>query len=391
MVSANGFQPKLFKCALPLCVGACLLSLQCLAEEPQAQSPALGSSQTQKAAAPQPADEPQLQKNHPDSYTVQKGDTLWSIASRFLTKPWMWPKIWHANTEIANPNLIYAGDTIKLNYVDGKAQLTVTRGEAGRTVKLSPGAGAGGYGQKLEPRVRTEPLSNPIPAIPLEAISAFLTGDRILKVGVLDSAPYMVGGSQNHITAGAGDVFYARGHIDKAMPAYRVYRKGKTYRDEKTGEVLGEQAIDIGTVKVEKIEDHNMVRLSVMRSTQEVLPGDRLLPTEEHSVESVFYPSALPKEINAEIIDVASGVNNVGPMSVVVLNKGLRDGLQVGNILAIYQKGGKAKDPVTGDWITLPNERAGLLMAFNLFEKTCYALVLTADRALSVGDVLKNP
>ena len=89
------------------------------------------------------ADEVQLRNDHPQTYTVQKGDTLWDIAGRFLTQPWQWPQIWQANPQIQNPNLIYPGDVIGLVYTDGKAGLRVTD----RNVKLSPSIRESGHAE----------------------------------------------------------------------------------------------------------------------------------------------------------------------------------------------------------------------------------------------------
>lgn len=332
------------------------------------------------------AEDVKLAPNHPNSYVVQKGDTLWDISGKFLQQPWEWPKIWHVNPEICNPNLIYPGDTVNLNMVDGKPQLDVTRANpCGGTVKMSPNSD-----NRLSPHIRVEELGSAIPAIPLDIINPFLSGSRIVDGGVLDAAPYVLAGTERHLVTGAGDVINARGEFDSKVPTYGIYRKGKIYTDETTGEILGVEAIDIGTAKITHTEG-DIAKMSILRSTREVLGKDRLLPSEERAIDAIFYPSSPKNDIQGKVIDVAGGVSEYGAMNVVLIDKGKRDNLEVGNVLAIFAQGETMKDPVTGEKVKLINERAGLAMVFNVFEKTSYALVLESDRPLTLGAEVKNP
>ncbi|MBU0901220.1 MAG: LysM peptidoglycan-binding domain-containing protein [Gammaproteobacteria bacterium] len=320
----------------------------------------------------------QLKDGHPDRYTVVKGDTLWDISGKFLSQPWKWPEIWHANPQVENPHLIYPGDQLTLVYVDGQPRLMLNRGESRGTIKLSP-------------QIRSTPMAEAIPAIPLEAINSFLLSNRIVdKPEQFLGAPYIVAGNAERVVSGAGDRVYARGSFDQAAPAYGIFRQGKTYTDPETKEFLGINADDIGSGQI-VAEEGDVGTMELTRSTQEVRLGDRLFATEERAINSTFMPSEPEGEINGVILDVPRGVTQIGQFDVVTINKGARDGLKEGNVLAIYKTGETVRDRITGDSVKIPDERSGLLMVFRTYEKLSYGLVLGASRSLELMDKVRNP
>lgn len=321
------------------------------------------------------AQEPQLRADYPEQHTVVKGDTLWDISNTFLQNPWMWPEIWHVNPQIANPHLIYPGDIIRLIYLDGKPRLTVDRSE--RVVKLSP-------------QVRVVDQDEAIPSIPLDAINHFLSRSRVVTAEEMDGAPHVIAGEAKRLVLGKDDRLYARGEFDTDTTMYGVYRRGQTYVDPDTGEVLGVEAMDIGSGKMRALED-DIATLLMTRTTEEVRVGDRLLVEEERPIDSTFFPSAPDDDVNAQIIAVEGGVTQVGKFDVVVINHGDREGMVIGNVLAVYKRGGVVKDRIKGDMVTLPDERAGLVMVFRTFEKLSLGLVLESERPLSVKDLVRNP
>ncbi|KAF1050874.1 MAG: hypothetical protein GAK43_02645 [Stenotrophomonas maltophilia] len=321
----------------------------------------------------------QLRDGHPDRYTVVKGDTLWDISGKFLAKPWKWPEIWQVNPQIRNPHLIYPGDQLSLVYIDGQPRIVLNRGESHGTIKLSP-------------KVRSTPTAEAVPTIPLEKINAFLLSNRIVdSTDAFDNAPYVVAGEAERVVSGAGDRAYARGDSLHEETSYGIFRQGKVYTDPDTDEVLGVDAMDVGTSTV-TAKEGDVATLALSRSTQEVRPGDRLFPTEERAVNSVFLPSEPSRPIKGSIIDVPRGVTQIGKYDVVTLDKGVRDGLVEGNVLAIYKLGETVRDRVTGDPVKLPDERAGLVMVFrSTYDRLSYGLVLTATRSLEVQDKIRNP
>lgn len=325
-----------------------------------------------------------LKPGHPDVYSVVKGDTLWDISGTFLSKPWLWPEIWQINPHIENPHLIYPGDQIALIYVDGQPRLQLSRGDAGRTTRLTPSDTV-----SLQPQIRSTPLESAIPAISLDAIQGFLVQNRVVEPHVLEAAPYVVQGESERLVLGAGDRVYVRGTLAD-NESYNLVRRGPLYVDPDTEEVLGREATYIGFGQA-VAQDASIASMDVTQTREEVQIGDRVLPTEERRVDSSFFPSAPSGDVNGEIISVFSGVTQVGQYDVVVVNRGERENIEVGNVLAIYRRGALARDRIANETIRLPSERAGLMMIFRTFEKLSYGLVLSTERPLAINDEVRNP
>lgn len=324
-----------------------------------------------------------LKENHPNEYVVKKGDTLWDISSTFLKEPWYWPEIWQMNPQVENPHLIFPGDVLRLIYVDGQPRIVAQRGDASRTVVMGPD-------DAMRPKVRSTPIDNAIPAIPLEKINAFLSRSRILEDDSMQTAPYVIAGNSKRILSGAGDRLYARGKFDENEKIYGIYRPGQVFVDPLTKETLGMEAVDIGNGKAVAFNG-DIATIQMNSSREEVRIQDRLLPHNERRVTATFLPSAPKETVEGLIVGVEGGVTQVGTMDIVILNKGERDGLEVGNVLAIYKTGEVVRDQVNNDLVQLPDVRSGLLMVFRTFNKMSYALVLNASQPLSVMDKVRNP
>jgi len=329
----------------------------------------------------------ELKPDHPKQYTVVKGDTLWDISGKFLKYPWHWPAIWQANTQIKNPHLIYPGDLLTLVYRDGRPMLELTRG---------------GTGYKMSPAVREIALENAITTIPLDAIQAFLSRPQVLDEDTLKAAPYIVASSEERLISGGGDTVYARGLESDAPKQFSVFSQGEIYRDLKTKEILGYEAIYKGDAILDAMGDPSTLHLN--RTNQEVLVGDRLLPIVNDNFDMNFFPSSPDVAIDGSIISVVNGVSQVGQYQIVVLDRGARDGLAAGHVVSAYQLGNTVIDPVLSgredetyfnthnkgkdrnSTIKLPDEHAGVIMIFKTFEKVSYGIVMKATRSIHVTD-----
>ena len=318
----------------------------------------------------------ELNKDVPETYIVKKGDTLWGISGMYLKQPWLWPELWEVNPQIDNPHLIFPGDELYLTWVDGQPRLRMRRG---RDVKLTP-------------TMRVNPLDLAIPIIPLDQIQAFLLRHRIMDAEDLNNSAYIVAGDRSNLLSASGDRVYGRGYFPEGERAYGIFRAGQTYIDPVTEELLGYQAQAIGNAKLLSANDEEVTELEITRINEEVRHGDRLLPMEERILDASFHPRAPEVDIEGGLmIAVDGGVTQIGSTDIVVLNKGKRDGLEIGQVLAIYKAGELVFDKVAEQNVQLPDSRAGLAMVFEVFEKASYAIVLKSSRPLKVLDKVKNP
>lgn len=340
------------------------------------------------AAEPQPdpapaiADSSPLRSDVPDRYVVKKGDTLWDIAALFLKDPWKWPEVWYINPAIANPHLIYPGDVIALVYRDGKAVIVVNPGDL-------PPVRPGMPTVKLSPKARTESIRQAVTTIPKSAIAPFINQPLILDEDDLDNAAYIVSSPEEHLISGSGQRVYVNGLEHTTVGNFNIVRRGPAYIDPDTEEVLGYEAINLADASLITVGSPSTVYINKAR--QEVLVGDYLWPVENLGLALNFFPRAPTTKVDGKIISVYQGVRQIGQYHVVVLNRGTDNGLEAGHVLAVYQAGARVRDPLGGKRVTLPSERAGLVMVFRPYKRISYAIVMEAQRVLYVHDQVLSP
>jgi len=388
------------------------------------------------------ADALQLKPNHPETYIVKRGDTLWDISGKFLKQPWKWAEIWEINPQIKNPHLIYPGDVLSLIYIDGKPKITLNRGQSRGTVKLSP-------------KVRTTPIIEPIPTISLKEINSFLVHNRIFTTQKeFNDNPYILAGKDGHLAGSiAGDLMYARGNFnyipevdsqeqeyiaeqipdatdvdetfaitapdDPCRPCdepiievtkeepifeepiieeqpkhdgkYSLFVLGKTYTDPVTKKIIGINGDYVGSAETIDIQD-DIAKVLITSTNRAVTAGTRLvIPEKDRDYKSSFILSAPAEKIEGMIIDVPRGAMRGGAYDVVVINKGLVDNIVEGNVLSIYKRSEKIKDRVSNQMINLPEEQVGFLMVFRAYDYVSYALVLETSAQVGTGYFLRNP
>jgi len=320
------------------------------------------------------AGEPGLREGAPERYQVVPGDTLWGIASRFLREPWRWPEIWQMNREqIRNPHRIYPGDIIIVEDTAYGRRLRMA-GERG-TVRLSP-------------RIRTEKSAmRAIPSIAAEKIEPFLSQPLVIEKNRLDSAPVILGASDDRVILSTGDKIYIQDLPADQGEIWQVFRAGKALTDpDQNNQILGYEAVYLGTVEITDFAAISTARVS--RSVQEILKGDRLLPLLAERIDN-YLPHAPDFPIAGRIISVYGGVNEIGENMIVTLNLGAGNNIEPGHVLAVYHENDIRSHE--GKQISLPDERVGLAMVFRVFDTVSYALIVQSTQVIKVTDAVKTP
>ena len=347
----------------------------------------------------------QLADGAPDRYVVKPGDSLWGIASKFLKDPYRWGELWKLNAEeIKNPQRIYPGQVIALDKSGNQPQLKL------ETI--------------VEPRREyVDPIRKGIPSIAAQDIEPFLSEPRVIDDnGVLDIAPRVVAVQDNRVVAGAGATVYATevtatdrllrifrhgearfdpspaidsriGAVEAASPEPRVwqlFRPVKPLADPDTKETLGYEAQFLGTARLTQTGVPSS--FLVLTSKMEIQRDDLLAPAPPQDVPS-YIPRAPARKIMGKVLAMYSGVNFGGPQTVVTLNRGAADGLEVGHVLAIDAAGRKVTNRYqdTRTDYQLPDTNNGLMFVFRVFNRVSYAMIMSATVPVVVGDVVRTP
>lgn len=353
----------------------------------------------------------QLRQNHPDTYTVRHGDTLWGISAKFLSKPWLWPEIWQANPQVSNPHLIYPGDMLNLSFINGARV-------------------------KLEPSIHRE--GDAVPAIALSQLRMFLKDRRVLNAEQVKRLPYVVGFEEGRLRGTVGQNIYARRLNAQPGQRWAVVRPSHVFRsfadegDRRSdgsdgivahqldsnvamvstpwsedfrndghygrGHTLGVEVSVIG--EVETLRSGDPSTLLLLNSTEEVRSGDRLMPMDESPYDPYYFPHA-PKSMpaGAHVVALADAMHSAGPRQVVALSVGARDGIDNGTTFAMWKPGEVIADDVAsnswnrgvGETVKLPEEFVGHVMVFRTFDRVSYGLFMDGLKPANIGDTLRAP
>ncbi len=340
------------------------------------------------------ADALSLKNDHPSSYTVKKGDTLWDISEHFLNDPWKWSELWGANPQVANPHLIYPGDVLTLIFVNGQPRLVKNVQKKKAVVHMTP------HGRKI-------PKKAAIPIIELSLIQPYLTQNRVENVEWLASQPQVLGGERESRYHAQGDVIY----IDSQLPVGEklgIYEMGRKFISSRTNQHIGQELILTASGRV--IESGAISKVKLLSNVRETEAGFKALPVDDEALMSAFYmPSTGDATQTIEVTAIANTQREAGHLDVVYLDGGRNQGVIPGQVYDIMREGdvlvidndGKPvqqRDRNSYDnfmasisddsSITVPQTYRGNIMIFKSFSDVSLGLIMITERPVRVNDYL---
>jgi hypothetical protein len=309
----------------------------------------------------------------PELHVVQKGDTLWSLCSKYFNDPWRWPRLWAANPVITNPHWIFPGDIIRLG--GGNAS-------AGPSVPSAPAAPASRQGLTSVNRVGALGGS----AVLLREIGFIETKD-------LDQAATITGSREEKMMLSTSDQAYLRypkGTTLRAGERYSVFStdSDQPVVDATTGKTYGYLVRILGDIVVNQIAENDVARGTLADTVVPIERGARVSPF-VHQFKRI---EPRPSEVNLEARVVATFEPNMllGAGHFVVLNRGKRDGVQVGNRTFVIRRGDGYRGNLESWEIhdpESPREVVGEILVVDVRDETAVAWIARSSKELKVGEI----
>ncbi len=316
----------------------------------------------------------------PQTYVVEKGDTLWDISAMYLDSPWLWPRLWQVNPDIDNPHLIYPGDKLSLVWINGQPVLSL------KPVK------------KLSPQVRiTEKKA--VPTVAEGLVMPYLQSDRLVEDVVLESAAKVMGSTKGSKFLTAEDVLYISG--EQTTTDWAIYRPVETYsRDDVSKKITALRLIAKGDL-IEASSEYSGLKITAQ--LQEIVRNDIALPVqalEGSSLSTTFYPLPSPQGSSANLLGNIEGIRFSSTNQVVVIDKGSADSLKQGSVFdlkedahPVYQDGDgfKKEFGLLDKKITLPQSKVGELLVIRPYEYFSLALITNSTKPINHKVTVVSP
>jgi hypothetical protein len=322
-----------------------------------------------REASPEPAASPT------GMHIVQKGDTLWSLCSRYYADPWRWPQLWASNPAITNPHWIFPGDVIRLG--------TSPAGDPS-VPAAGPDKPAKEGGQMMADRLAA-----------LTSNAVVLREIGFIEARDLAQAATITGSREEKMILSSSDQAYLRFPKERPLKAGERYSVFETdlnnpVKDPDTGKTYGYLVKVRGDIVIDQIAGADIARGTITDVVDTIERGARV----SAAIRQFRRVEPRPSDVTLEgrIVAAFSPAQFLAAERFVVLNRGRRDGVQVGNRTFVIRRGDGYRG-VLEDWDkmdpTMPKEVVGEVWVIDVRENASVAWIARSTKELKVGEVLE--
>lgn len=296
-------------------------------------------------------------KQVPDEYLVEQGDTLWDICEEFFEEPWSWPTVWALNPHVTNPHWIYPGDVLRLKLPSGPQQAL-------------PGM--------------------PLPAVSYtvgttEASHVSMNEGFIAEKDMERSGTIRWSRVSRKYVAQGDDVYLDLKHHDKARigDQFSIYKVLNDVVHPETGDVLGRKIQMLGIVEVKRVDEH-VATANIVRSFSEIERGARVTPLMNHY--HVVSPRQNLIDLTGSVVDSFRELRELGQFHLLFVDKGAKDGVQVGNRFFVMRRGDGFLELEEERTEKLPWEQIGEVLVVETQDRNSTAIITRSTEEIHVGD-----
>jgi hypothetical protein len=305
----------------------------------------------------------------PEMHVVQKGETLWSLCSRYFNDPWRWPRLWAANPLITNPHWIFPGDVIRL------------------------GEGTPGVNVQAVPAQQRSGMSSVNRIGEMSSNGIYLREMGFIATQDLQRAATITGSREEKIMLSTSDqayLTYPKQYPLRAGERYSVFKTDIDHPvvDATTGKTYGYLVRILGDIVVNQIAENEIARGTL---------ADTASPIERGANVSAFVHQfkrieVRPANVSLEARVIATFAPNslLGSGHFVVLNRGSRDGVQVGNRTFVIRRGDGYRGTLESWEMHDPNspkEVVGEIIVVDVREDASVAWIARSNKELKVGEI----
>ena len=316
-------------------------------------------------------------------YTVKKGDTLWGLSHKFSDDPYTWPDLWSKNGQLANPHLIYPGQKIKL-------------------IRRSDMDSLNDDAQAL-----TSDEAAPIETAAVEAPQSRYYYTKIDRAGFMKKDPITHHGKvfklqgSDQIMLGTDDIIYIKGNPETPLV---IGAKYVTYRTFSPREITA-RLLDVNRRKLRRVrnqigtqhylsgvieivgEKDGFFIAKISRAYRSIKLDDKIMPYKKRS-KYIPILKGLPT-MEGELIVAEEGETTFGQDMTGFINRGSEDGIEKGQVYAVYYYEYKESNEIFGDKDLRVPVTIGSFIVLETQEETSTFLVTYATQGFSPGDKFK--